>query len=60
MTAAATECHRVSHDGLLLGAMRDRHSPALAGFVAELRDSFVSHDERAAMLDTPNATRAKI
>ena len=43
----------------LLGAMRERHSPALAGFVVKLRDSFASDDARAEVLDRPNATRAK-
>jgi hypothetical protein len=43
----------------LLGAMRERHSPALAGFVVRLRDSSAPDDERAEILARPNAMRAK-
>jgi hypothetical protein len=43
----------------LLGALRERHLPALAGFVVKLRDSFASDDERAEILARPNAMRAR-
>jgi hypothetical protein len=41
----------------LLGALCERHSPALAGFVVKLRHSFASDDEQAEILAGPDAMR---